>query len=353
MTTRRVSSKELVWEYGHMEERRCDEKTVCKPDQAFYECGFGREGRPIWMVHFKPDWVKTSGSPLTQRMPTKEIEVEEFIYYRGETIEVLRFLSEELEVVHRVTYRNGQLIEGEAYWEDQGYVCDRYFYEKNRLASEQSITEQGTISQETVYGLNGEETVYRVRRDGTKMEVGAPLPKGITVKKLVETIQQRLLVLIPEIVAECKLKETVYCVGIIYDDEGNDALPPDIAIGLESERSRWLKEHGKAARDFLWNPAEFKHYPVGVGKLAEDEKLAEACGYLNTHLSDTGSITPAAKLLIEVATELNSMEWPKALKRTEDFIVYAVDLEGGSLRKNLKKIVTPERFAGLKKMGWL
>ena len=63
-----------------------------------------------------------------------------------------------------------------------------------------------------------------------------------------------------------------------YDDEGNDTLPPTIGIGLESERQRWKTEHGKRAKDVVWNPAEFHHYEKSHTQLSDDA-LDEACDY--------------------------------------------------------------------------
>jgi hypothetical protein len=60
------------------------------------------------------------------------------------------------------------------------------------------------------------------------------------------------------------------------------------------------------------------------------------------------TIAPAVHLLIEVAIELNKIDWPPTIRLTEDFIVYAVDLEGGNLRKNVRAIVTLQQFAVLK-----
>jgi hypothetical protein len=136
-------------------------------------------------------------------------------------------------------------------------------------------------------------------------------------------------------------------VALAYDDEGNDVLPPIIGIGLESERKRWLAQHGQEARQWIWNPAEFHHYEKSHTQFCDDE-LEEACDYLNSALAERGSTNPAIKLLVEVATELNSIPWPARGHRTDDFVVYAVDFELGSLRKNLKTSLPPERFAVLK-----
>ena len=53
-----------------------------------------------------------------------------------------------------------------------------------------------------------------------------------------ETIRARLLACIPQVIANAGLSESIYCVALAYDGEGNDSLPPTIGVGLESERER-------------------------------------------------------------------------------------------------------------------
>jgi len=148
-------------------------------------------------------------------------------------------------------------------------------------------------------------------------------------------------------VGAAKIDEPIYCVALAYDGEGNDVLPPGIAIGVDSERSKWLREHGAEARDWLWNPAEFYHYEKPHTQF-EDEPLEKACDLLNTHLAERDGLTPATRLLVEVAAELNKLLWPANVRRTEDFVVYAVDLELGRLQKNMKACLAPDRLSDLK-----
>jgi hypothetical protein len=45
------------------------------------------------------------------------------------------------------------------------------------------------------------------------------------------------------------------------------------------------------------------------------------------------------RLLNEVAAELNKRSWKGFLPTTDDFVVYAVDVDGDDLAKNLKEAV--------------
>ena len=197
------------------------------------------------------------------------------------------------------------------------------------------------------YGPHGEQNFFRVRRDGTLFQLGQPLPKDITPKKLKSTISERLSLVVPQLVAKANITEPIYCVALAYDGEGDDILPPQIGIGLESERARWSAEHGKIAKEWIWNPANFCHYEKPHTHL-RDDALEEACDLLNSHLTERDSLAPAVRLLVEVAAQLNNTPWPDNVRKTADLVVYAVDLELGNLRKNMKACISPERFADLK-----
>lgn len=225
-------------------------------------------------------------------------------------------------------------------------------YEGTKRKLQQSITREGRVFSEITYGANGEQSHFRVRKDGSRFQLYQALPKGITVKSLKETVRQRLIESVPQTVEAANLDEPIYCVALVYDDEGNDALPPSVAIGVDSERQGWKARHGKCAKEFVWNPAEFTHYEKPHTQL-DNEALEEACDYLNGKWSESGSTAPAAKLLMEVAAELNRVDWPVSVRRTTDFVAYAIGLEGSGLKKSLKAGLNPEKLAKLKADGWL
>lgn len=62
-----------------------------------------------------------------------------------------------------------------------------------------------------------------------------------------------------------------------------------------------------------------------------------------TAVASRDSEAPAIKMLIAACAELNRIEWPAEIRRTEDFVVYPVDFELGSLKRNLKACVGRSR----------
>jgi hypothetical protein len=234
-------------------------------------------------------------------------------------------------------------FEGDRDW----YSHTRYLWSEDKVQGWQQLNGEGRITMEYIKDENGVTQHYRIKKDGSRILLGQPLPKGLTVKKLVETIRTRLLNAIPATVKAAKIKAPIYCVALGYYGDGNDALPPSLGIGLESERSEWLKTKGRDAKSMIWSPAEFQHFQTNRTQL-DDPKLDEACEWLNGELQNRNSTVPAQRLLVEVAAELNKLAWSKIAKVTPDFVVFAVDFELGDLNKNLKKILPAKKLAGLK-----
>lgn len=325
-----------------------------KQGNALYACGFDANDRLIVLQDFDSKTVfRKPGSkePEMREVSTGELLIEEFFAYQSEfVIDASRFVRGELQYFRRLVFEGNLLVEEESF-RNERYNHTKFEYEGEEQVRQLSISEKGHVFHEIVLNQNGEDAYFRVRKDGTRFQLYQPWPKGITVKSVKQTIRDRLLALVPHVVAEAKIPEPIYCVVLAYDGEG-DILPPLIGIGVESEREKWQSEHGKRAKEWVWNPAEFHHFEKSHTQL-EDEALEEACDLLNSRLAEGGSSAPAIKLLVEVATELNRQFWPEEICRTADFIVYAVDFELGSLRKNLKASVPFDRLELLRSKGFV
>jgi hypothetical protein len=164
-------------------------------------------------------------------------------------------------------------------------------------------------------------------------------------------VESKLVRLIPQVVAAAGIREPVYCVALAYDPE-TECLPPMIGLGLERERRTWIREHGRRARGFIWNPAEFTHFdtpPLSV----EDPDLEKACRRLNEQMDLKGTCEPARKLLNSVAAASMQVDWSGKVQTTPDFIVYAVDLELTDLKKNLQGTVPAPLLEAFKQNGLL
>jgi hypothetical protein len=344
-----VYSTDELWTYWDLREKGREDTILPGPEGAFFAYGLNGAGHRVMVREFQWDsvWVPQNGKePELRRIPTTNALREYLIRYDSDCLHVSVLERGALKSVESLQFENRLLMDLETF-EGGSYGRQHFFYEGRRKKRVQYFADQEQLSMETHYGSHGEQTFFRVRRDGTLIELGQPLPKGITAKKLKATILDRMRLLIPEVVEKARVAEPIYCVSLGYDGEGNDVLPPLIGIGVESERSRWLQEHGTEAREWIWNPAEFYHFEKPHTQM-EDDALEEACDLLNNHLTERGSLAPAVRLLLEVATKLNRATWPASIRKTADFVVYAVDFELGSLRRNMRASLSPEQFADLK-----
>jgi hypothetical protein len=312
------------------------------PDGASMAYGYDEEGKPIIIHHFKTEMVgydEAKGTLIYQ--VTKEILVEEFIRHESKkTYLYSRYLDKSLIYLRRLTFEEGNLAEEEMV--HHGYYSRvQNFYEGRRLSLARTVNDQGVVLEETIYPKGQPARHYRVRRDGTRFELYQPLPKGVTLKELLDKVRVSLVKLVPETVRRAGIRERIYCVALAYDGEGNGVLPPILGVGLEAEREGWSREHGKKASAYIWNPAEWKNYGTSDLEINDDE-FVEACDLTTTALASRASEATAIKTLIAACAELNRIDWPYEIQRTDDFVVYPVDFELGSLKRNLKGCVPAE-----------
>lgn len=171
--------------------------------------------------------------------------------------------------------------------------------------------------------------------------------------QLIEIISNKLLSLIKEICKEINIPSPAYCLVLAYDAESFECLPPILGIGLEEERIFWLKSQSEdMIKEFIWNPAEFQYFDIPDMSL-EDDQLKIAYEMFNQLLIAKETCHPAIKLLNDIVIELMKLDWSKIMSITKDFVIYAVNLEGGDLNKNMKTTLPTERLLNLKAQGWL
>ncbi len=348
-------SQGQLWSYNPIVWDTLTEEEVADPGQAEYAYGYDAEGRVVCIRQFTIEHAgKLAPSGRVEIVRTQRVYNEHFILHRPGLMEISEYATlrepagaKELTSVYEVRTENGRIVE-KAELRKDSFDHDRYFWEGERLKVAQSLDESGKTTCETEWEADGTSKIYQIRKDGSRFWRDEPLPKGVTVKSLAGIVRQRLLELIPQTVKAAGLEEPAYCVALAYDGEGNDVLGPHLGIGLDSERQKWLKEHGEEAWQFIWNPAEFANYEKSHTQLEADD-LYQASEWLNRALADRGSLAPAIKLLVEVAAELEKLDWSRLIQTTPDFVVYAVDFELADLRKNLKQIVRPGKLAALKR----
>src|SRR5262249_22033193 len=108
----------------------------------------------------------------------------------------------------------------------------------------------------------------------------------------------------------------------------------------------------------IWSPADISEdTPVDLTAVADTARLLGQ----ELSLADADDITSpqrqgrerARELLCAVAAELNAHDWTQELSTTDDFVVYAVNLELADLDRNMPACLPRTRLALLRERGLL
>ncbi|MEB2311278.1 MAG: hypothetical protein OZ921_01800 [Sorangiineae bacterium] len=173
-----------------------------------------------------------------------------------------------------------------------------------------------------------------------------------TLASLSAVVRERLIESVPELVGCLALEEPAFAVLLVSDAEDGGSLPPLLAVGLASERAAWLREHGTRAREHAWNPASYRHFDVPALTFDAPELLAAGQLLGELFRSRASPERSVRKLLDEVAADLNRAAWPPHFPRTDDFVVFATDLEGTDAARALRVAAAPaERVEQLRRQG--
>ncbi len=125
---------------------------------------------------------------------------------------------------------------------------------------------------------------------------------------------------IVEALARRALQEPVFALAIHFcGAEYQHRLPPNVAVGLASDRARLLEEYGDASS--VWNPAEWETQL----DLELDPRLSAGCASASQDIWQNDLQEEANLFIVHLAQELGARALP--LTRTDDFEVRAVDLE--------------------------
>jgi hypothetical protein len=175
---------------------------------------------------------------------------------------------------------------------------------------------------------------------------------------LCRLVEQRLLEAIPRAVERASIAETACCVVLAYDTEAAEPLPPLLGVGLVRERDELLASAPEVPLpSLLWNPAEFSLFDLEALALDDDTSagrdLESAWAALVAQMRRRGRVSDLARLLSRVAWELSGRDWSTSLPVSDDFVIYATDLQLCDLGRNMRASLFPERLRELRRRGWL
>jgi hypothetical protein len=172
-------------------------------------------------------------------------------------------------------------------------------------------------------------------------------PEKITVKALAENAAGLLFSRVVDVVKGLTLKDPAYCIALVYA-AGPAPAPPRLAIGIDRERAKWLRDKKTKVKDLAWTPTGFKHFDTPELKVSTPP-LVTAFERLGEELE--GNFGPAKKMFNEVAKRLAARDWQGELNVTDDFVAFATDAEREDFKTNFKVTVSSDRVAALKAKG--
>jgi hypothetical protein len=171
-----------------------------------------------------------------------------------------------------------------------------------------------------------------------------------TFAALRDTLRKAIVDAIVELLRKKKIKSPVYAVALAWcSAEYQYMLPPRVMVGLESERQRFIEEEGKkkAVKSYIWNPAGWKL--VAAPKLPKGlERKAEL---VNQDIWQNELVEEGEVFIRKVAADLRKHELP--VPKTDDFVVYATDLDMDQGADDVRKQATKTQVALLRKRGFL
>jgi len=282
---------------------------------------------------------------------------EELRVRRGDTVVGFRWMEtgEPAEVnLARFAAGTGQLQSYVTVWPQiapaqdvpHGSMLERYEWDGDRvstihtemlLAFDDVPPEPESMQLRASYDSAGRLVELRehgARREKVLYRAGGTTPSTAQRHRVVE---ERLVELLPRLVAE-HVSEPIYCVALHYHPEW--PLPPNIAVGSARERREWTQEIADAEtlRYTVWNPAEFDSY---TGESLGGRPLRDLDPDLAAALDEIPDDSPnaherARTTLNRAAHRLQKLDWRSVAAVTDDFVVFAVDLELSHLDENLR-----------------
>ena len=276
---------------------------------------------------------------------------EEFFNYNDDRVEWAEFDYSEpekgLNKFHRLRFSNGLPFE---------YTCAgkvnseraTYAFSGGKLITIDSVIARPDLPRPVrhvatiQWGAAGVPDTMLVKHGDQPQKVVWRRPAlAANMRTLLKRCEDHIVAAIPPVVKALRLKEPAYCVALSFDEE-NDLLPPTVSVGVQSERENWFRTKAAEAPDYIWNPAEFKHFDVC--DLAGNEAAAEDFRMLNQLMDEEETEEQVLTMLLKASRRLAAHDWGKAMPVTDDFVVYSVDLELSMLIPCLRHAAGARKF---------
>jgi hypothetical protein len=156
-----------------------------------------------------------------------------------------------------------------------------------------------------------------------------------------------LVELIPKAAAQLAVDDPIACLAVTYDRSAQ--LSIEISAATADERSDLSSVEAQTA----WSPADFEAgTDIEIDDIEPTQLVRQQLALLDADDVDVAAGSELGRrLLCAVAVRLNQHDWPATLPVTDDFVVYAVDLELVDLERNLTECLSPNQLDHFREKG--
>lgn len=372
----RVLGQVARWEWA--DDERYD------PRPLYFERSKLRRGEPVaevsgdfsglWRYGFDADQRLVAARGYPARALHEEQCLEDFYLYGDRLVESIRFAQYQPKVPISVAHQarnKGELESYAAFSVNLGPVLgdlgpdealrqaaaqkgvahyqEHYLYEDGRLACIQVrhawggevFTHEELLSYDKLGRVTHIEAQYP---DGTKQTIYRRPEPSYGVGSHAGRIYQHLLEIIPQRLAQAKVRDKVYCLALRYSA---GRTLPHLALGLERTRNDLVKRHkGAGLVMALWQPAD---QVIAL----EDPETEGDRAIFEQRLALSGDFEPARELLSDLALALMDHKWKGVLNTTKDFVIFASNYGQDHPEDALAASVPEKQLAEFRRKGWL
>ncbi len=198
---------------------------------------------------------------------------------------------------------------------------------------------KGSVEQIKAIGKDYERVLYR-----------KPL-RGQTLTSVLAAAQSGLAEAIPQVLAQAKFTELLYCVELWYR-AADFYFPPVIIPGFERDRQRILANKPPQEWWQVWTPELDRNQPFPPYPTT-DPAVLETCERAEQEIHTREAWNQGRKVLEGMAKVLTDRDWSGILEVTADFVVFAIDHELTPIEEALKASVPRQQIDEWRSKGWL
>jgi len=139
----------------------------------------------------------------------------------------------------------------------------------------------------------------------------------------------------------------IACLALTYD------CSAELSIGMSAATAAERTDLSSVEARAAWSPADFEaSTDIDIDDIGQSRLVGQELVLLDADDGDVAAGSEIGRRLVcAVAARLNQRDWSATLPVTDDFVVYAVDLELVDLERNLTRCLSTDRLDQLREKG--